>query len=79
MWLLLTSYLRSKALVIAGWGAVVLAVLGVLLGVRNAGKQAVKVDIMKEALKVKHAQQKAAASGPRDKPGLIDELRRGKF
>jgi hypothetical protein len=57
--------------------AIVGAVLAALAGARNAGRAAARVDVMKNTLEIKHAQQKAAAAAPRDRAGVVVGRRGG--
>jgi hypothetical protein len=79
MWVAVSAFFQRNVLIVAGVLAAIGAVAAVLLGARNAGRNAERVDNLKSALKVKHEQQKAAARSPRTRDELIDELRNGKF
>jgi len=59
--------------------AIVGAVLSALAGVKNAGKNAVRVENLRKVLEIKNAQQEAAANSPSNRDELIDELRNGTF
>ncbi len=79
MWLIVRSWLSSNALLLVGWGVVGLSVLTVLLGARQAGRNAERVDQLKQVLEVKNAQLRATLDAPRTRGELVDRLRRGKF
>jgi hypothetical protein len=73
------SWLSSNALRLVGWGIAGLSVLTVLLGARQAGRNAERVDQLKQILEVKDAQLRASLDAPRNRGELVDRLRRGKF
>jgi hypothetical protein len=65
------------------YGAIALAVLvlvfGVLRGARQAGRAAERVEALDRAVRIKVAQQKAAAAAPRTVSGVVNSLRDGTF
>lgn len=79
MWTLFTGWFSSIALRLIGWGAVALSVMAVLLGARQAGRNAERVDQLKKTLEVKDAQLRATLDAPRNRGELVDRLRDGKF
>ncbi len=79
MWLIIKSWVSSNALRLIGWGVAGLTVLTVLLGARQAGRNAERVDQLKQILEVKDAQLRATLDAPRTRGELVDRLRRGKF
>jgi hypothetical protein len=79
MWATIVSFFQAKAMALIGWLAIAGSVLLVLFKAKEAGREAERVDNLTQTLKVKNAQQKAAASSPRTRDELIDELRRGDF
>lgn len=76
---ILKSWLSSNVLRLLGWGAAALSVLTVLLGTRQAGRNAERNDQLKKIVEVKDAQLRATLDAPRTRGELIDRLRRGKF
>ena len=79
MWALFTGWFSSNALRLIGWGAVALSVMAVLLGARQAGRNAERVDQLKKTLEVKDAQLRATLDAPRNRGELARRLRDGKF
>ena len=79
MWLILKSWLSSNLLHLIGWGVAGLSVLTVLLGARQAGRNAEHVDQLKHILEIKDAQLRATLDAPRTRGELVDRLRGGKF
>lgn len=71
--------LRPLALQILSWLAIAGAVLAILFGARQAGRNAERVDNMRKALEIKDAQLEAATRRPRTDGELVDRLRRGEF
>lgn len=76
---ILKSWLSSNVLRFLGWGAAALSVLTVLLGARQAGRNAERNDQLKKIVEVKDAQLRATLDAPRTRGELVDRLRRGKF
>lgn len=79
MWAIFKTWLSSNALRLIGWGVAGLWVLTVLLGARQAGRNAERLDQLKQILEVKDAQLRATLDAPRTRGELVDRLRRGKF
>lgn len=79
MWSLIASWLSGNALRLLSWGAAALSVLTVLLGARQAGRNAERNDQLKKIVEVKNAQLRATLDAPRTRGELVDRLRRGKF
>jgi len=79
MWALIKSWLSGNALRLIGWGVAALSVTTVLLGARQAGRNAERVDQLKKSLEVKDAQLRATLDAPRTRGELVDRLRDGKF
>jgi hypothetical protein len=79
MWLIIKSWLSSNLLLLIGWGVAGLSVLTVLLGARQAGRNAERVDQLKQVLEVKDAQLRATLDAPRTRGELVNLLRRGEF
>lgn len=79
MWAVFTGWFYSNALRLIGWGAVALSVMAVLLGARQAGRNAERADQLKHILEIKDAQLRATLDAPRTRSELVDRLRRGKF
>lgn len=76
---ILKSWLSSHVLRIIGWGVAGLSVLTVLLGARQAGRNAERNDQLKKIIEVKDAQLLATLDAPRTRGELVERLRRGKF
>ena len=79
MWAIFTGWLSSNALRLIGLGAVALSVSTVLLGARQAGRNAERVDQLRKILEIKDAQLRATLDAPRNRGELVDRLRDGKF
>lgn len=79
MWMILKLWLGQNWLVLAKWGGMALTVVLVLLGARNSGKQAVRVDELKKSVEIKNAQLKEAVRRPRDRDELRDRMRADDF
>ena len=77
--LLLKKWLLSNLVRLFGWGAATFSIFAVLLGARQAGRRAERVDQMKKILESKNAQLNATVEAPRSRSELIDWLRQGKF
>ncbi len=76
---ILTTWLSANLLRLIGWGAAGLSVLTILLGARQAGRNAERADQLKKIVEVKDAQLRATLDAPRTRPELVDRLRRGEF
>lgn len=79
MWTLVKAWLSGNALRLIGWAAAAFSVTTVLLGAREAGRNAERVDQLKKSLEVKDAQLRATLDAPRTRGELVDRLRRGEF
>jgi hypothetical protein len=79
MWMFIKTWLSGNALRLIGWGVAALSVSTVLLGARQAGRNAERVDQLKKSLEIKDAQLRATLNAPRTRGELVDRLRRGKF
>mgnify|MGYP001411013309 FL=1 len=79
MWALIQPWLLRNALGLLGWLAAAAAAAAVLLGVRQAGRNAERVERMKKTIEVQHDQLEAAARRPRDRDELARRLRDGTF
>ena len=76
---LITTWLTPKALRLAGTSAALAAALAVLLGAKQAGRCAEKVEQYEKLLEIKNAQLRAAYAAPHTRRELVDRLRTGKF
>jgi hypothetical protein len=79
MWAIAKTWLSGNALRLIGWSVAALSVSAVLLGARQAGRNAERVDQLKQILEVKDAQLRATLDAPRTRGELVDRLRNGKF
>lgn len=79
MWALFTGWFSGNAFRIAGWGAALLAVLAVLFGARQAGRNAERAANLKKSLEIRNAQLRATLDAPRSRDELVNRLRDGKF
>ena len=73
------SLLAPHALRIAGWLAILGAVAAVLLGSRQAGRNAERVEHMRKIIEVQREQLAAAARRPRDRNELLSRVHNGSF
>lgn len=71
--------LLPYALRIAGTLAILSAVGAVLLGARQAGRNAERVERMQRTIEVQRGQLEAAARRPRDRNELARRMRDGSF
>ncbi len=71
--------LAPHALRIAGGLAILGAVAAVLLGARQAGRNAERVEHMRKTIEVKREQLDAAARRPRDRDELLGRVHNGSF
>ena len=79
MWTLFTGWISSNALRLIGWGAIAASVTAILLGARQAGRNAERYDQLKKIVEIKDAQLRATLDAPRTRAELVDRLRDGKF
>jgi hypothetical protein len=79
MWAIIKTWLSENLLRLIGWGAATLSVTAILLGARQAGRNAERVDHLKKSLEIKDAQLRATLDAPRNRGELVDRLRDGKF
>jgi len=79
MWTLFTGWLSGNALRLIGWGAIAASVTAILLGARQAGRNAERYDQLKKIVEIKDAQLRAALDAPHTRAELVDCLRDGKF
>lgn len=79
MWMIIKTWLSGNALRLIGWGMAVLSVSAVLLGARQAGRNAERVDQLKKSLEIRNAQLRATLDAPRNRGELARRLRDGKF
>ena len=79
MWTIIKNWLSGNALRLIGWGVAALSVSAVLLGARQAGRNAERVDQLKKSLEIRNAQLRATLDAPRTRGELARRLRDGKF
>ena len=77
--LLLKKWLLSNFARLLGWGAIASSVVAVLLGARQGGRKAERMNQLKETLKVKDAQLRAQLEAPRSRADLLKWLHKGKL
>ena len=76
---LIEQFLAPFALRLAGMAAVIGAILAVLLGARQAGRNAERIARMRKTLEIQREQLEAATRRPRDRDELIERMREGTF
>lgn len=76
---LIGQFLTPFALRVAGFAAIIGAVLAVLLGARQAGRNAERLDRMRKTMEIQREQLEAASRRPRDRDELIERMRDGSF
>ncbi len=79
MWLLLQGWLLRNVLTLLGWLAAASATAAVLLGARQAGRNAERIETMRQTVEVQRDQLKAASRRPRDRSELARRMRDGTF
>ncbi len=76
---LIEQFLAPFALRLAGMAAVIGAILAVLLGARQAGRNAERIARMRKTLEIQREQLEAATRRPRDRSDLLERMRDGTF
>ena len=76
---LIEQFLAPFALRLAGMAAVIGAILAVLLGARQAGRNAERIARMRKTLEIQREQLEAATRRPRDRSELLERMREGRF
>ena len=76
---LIGQLLAPFALRLAGFAAIIGAVLAVLLGARQTGRNAERLDRMRKTMEVQREQLEAASRRPRDRDELLERMRDGSF
>ena len=71
--------LAPYALKLAGFVAILGAVAAILLGARQAGRNAERVERMRRTIEVQREQLDAASRRPRDRDELAHRMRDGSF
>ena len=71
--------LAPYAIKLAGLFAIFGAVAAILLGARQAGRNAERVERMRRTIEVQREQLDAASRRPRDRDELVDRMRDGRF
>ena len=71
--------LAPYALKLVGLAAILGAVAAILLGARQAGRNAERVERMRKTIEVQHDQLDAASRRPRDRDELARRMRDGSF
>lgn len=79
MWMIIKTWFSSNLLRIIGWGVAAVSVATILLGARQAGRNAERVDQLKKSSEIKDAQLRATLDAPRNRDELVNRLRDGKF
>ena len=79
MWAIVKTWLSGNALRLIGWSVAALSVSAILLGARQAGRNAERVDQLRKILEIKNAQLSATLDAPRNRAELARRLRDGKF
>lgn len=79
MWAVIKSWLSGNILKLVSIALAALSVMTVLLGARQAGRNAERADQLKKALEIKNDQLRATLDAPRNRGELVDRLRNGKF
>ena len=79
MWPLVQGWLLRNVLTLFGWLGAAAAVAAALFGARQAGRNAERVDNMRQTVEVQRDQLKAASRRPRDRGELACRMRDGTF
>jgi hypothetical protein len=77
MWLLLQGWLLRNVLGLLGLPAAATAVIALLFGARQAGRNAERVERMRRTVEVQRDQLEAATRRPRDRGELARRMRDG--
>ena len=76
---LIIQVLAPFSLRIMAFAAIILAIILTLLGARNSGRNAERVDQLRKFLEIQREQLEAANRRPRDRDELIERMRDGGF
>jgi len=76
---ILGRLLAPYAIKLAGLFAIIGAVTAILLGARQAGRNAERVERMRRTIEVHHDQLDAASRRPRDRDELTRRMRDGSY
>jgi len=79
MWAILQGWLTKNILTLLGYAAAAAAIAAVLLGARQAGRNAERVDRMRKTIEVQRDQLEAATRRPRDRDDLTRRMRDGTY
>jgi ActR/RegA family two-component response regulator len=79
MWAIVQGWITKNVLSLLGYAAAAAAVAAVLLGARQAGRNAERVDRMKRTIEVQRDQLEAATRRPRDRDDLTRRMRDGTY
>jgi hypothetical protein len=79
MWAIVQGWITKNVLSLLGYAAAAAAVAAVLLGARQAGRNAERVDLMKRTIEVQRDQLEAATRRPRDRDDLTRRMRDGTY
>jgi len=79
MWAIVQGWLVRNILTLLGYAAAAAAVAAVLLGARQAGRNAERVDRMRKTIEVQRDQLEAATRRPRDRDDLTRRMRDGTY
>ena len=79
MWAIVQGWLSRNILTLLGYAAAAAAVAAVLLGARQAGRNAERVDRMRKTIEVQRDQLEAATRRPRDRDELTRRMRDGTY
>lgn len=79
MWAIIQGWLTKNVLALLAYAVAAAAVAAVLLGARQAGRNAERVDRMKKTIEVQRDQLEAATRRPRDRDDLTRRMHDGTF
>jgi len=79
MWAIIQGWFTKNVLTLLGYAAAAAAVAAVILGARQAGRNAERVDRMKKTIEVQRDQLEAATRRPRDRDELTHRMRNGTY
>ena len=76
---LIIQFLAPFSIRIMAFAAIIVAIILTLLGARNSGRNAERVDQLRKLLEIERDQLEAANRRPRDRDELIERMRDGSF
>ena len=76
---LIIQFLAPFSIRIMACTAIIVAIILTLLGTRNSGRNAERVDQLRKLLEIQRGQLEATIHRPRNRDELIERMREGRF